>query len=315
MNNNKNSDEEIPKISVGFPLYNGEEFLRTRLDSILSQTFSDFELIISDNGSTDSSVDICNEYEKKDKRIRFCRNDKNFGPVWSFQNVLYKARAKYFIWVAADDKFSNDFLEKNFNILEANENIVASTSKVEWYGPTSDIRKRYRIQSTDSIIKKIYKKIRLNFQRFGTETITGTPDQRSVKFMRNMKTQSHWSLCRRKEVIQSWESQGPSWDLSVMMNLLQYGDFHVIDEVLMYIHTMGGQSVTSFQGYREEAGAKLIFVFFPHGPLTLWFLKRYGTKLFLKNLDYFIWVNLRGFTTIFVSIGVEIKNRFVRKQN
>jgi len=298
-----NFDEHIPKISVGFPLYNGEEFLRKRLDSILSQTFSDFELIISDNGSTDSSVEICKEYAKKDKRIRFCRTDENFGPRWSFQSVLYKARAKYFIWVAADDKFSNDFLEKNFLVLESNKNIVASTSKVEWYGPASDIRKGYKIQPTDTILKKIYKKIRLHFQRFGTESIKGTREERMVKFMRNMKIQSHWALCRRKELIQSFENSGhSSWDLSVMINLVGYGEFHVIDEVLMYIYTMGAQSRSAFQGYRTQKGAKLIHIFFPHGPFTLWFLKQHGTKLFLKNLDHFIWINLIGLLVFYIAI-------------
>ena len=305
-----NSDEHIPKISVGFPLYNGEEFLRTRLDSILSQTFTDFELIIEDNGSTDSSVEICKEYEKNDKRIRFSRTDENLGPRWSFQTVLYQARAKYFIWVAADDKFSNDFLEKNFNILESNENIVASTSKVEWYGPASDIRKGYKIQPSDTIVKKIYKKIRLHFQRFGTETIPGTREERITKFMRNMKVQSHWALCRRKELIKSWEDGGTaSWDLSVMINLVSYGEFHVIDEVLMYIYTMGAQSRSALQGYRTQKGAKLIHVFFPHGPFTLWFFKQHRVKLFLKNLDYFIWINFRGPLVFFMSIGIEIKKR------
>ncbi|WP_353813055.1 MULTISPECIES: glycosyltransferase [unclassified Moorena] len=57
-----------PRLSIGLPVYNGEEFLREALDSILAQTFEDFELIISDNCSTDATEEICREYQAKDKQ-------------------------------------------------------------------------------------------------------------------------------------------------------------------------------------------------------------------------------------------------------
>ena len=77
----KNDSEIIlkPQISIGLPVYNGEKLLRKSLDSILSQTFSDFELIISDNASSDLTPDICKEYLKRDKRIRYVRQKKNLG--------------------------------------------------------------------------------------------------------------------------------------------------------------------------------------------------------------------------------------------
>ena len=76
------------RLSIGLPVYNGEKFLQNRLDGILSQTFSDFELIISDNASTDSTADICKEYALKDNRILYIRQENNIGPFNNGKFVL-----------------------------------------------------------------------------------------------------------------------------------------------------------------------------------------------------------------------------------
>ncbi len=68
-----------PRFSIGLPVYNGEKFIKEAIDSILAQTFEDFELIISDNASTDKTGEICRAYAAKDQRIRYYRNEKNIG--------------------------------------------------------------------------------------------------------------------------------------------------------------------------------------------------------------------------------------------
>ena len=98
--------EELPQISIGMPIYNGEQFLHQRLESILSQTFTDFELIISDNASTDSTGKICEEYARKDHRIRYIRQEKNIGALLNFNFVLKEAKFNYFVWMASDDIIS-----------------------------------------------------------------------------------------------------------------------------------------------------------------------------------------------------------------
>lgn len=307
-----NFDKHIPKISIGFPVYNVERFIRNRLDSILSQSFQDFELIIVDNASTDSTVKICEEYIEKDMRIQFFKTEKNMGVRWAYETVLLKAKGKYFIWVAADDKFSSDFLERNFLILESNKNIVASTSKVEWYGPGSNIR-GYKIQSTDTIIKKIYKKIRQHFQPFGTDPIEGTYEERISKYLRKSNLHSFYGLCRRKELQKSWiDADEIIWDFSVMINLVKYGNIHVINEVLMQIYTEGISSITIIELYHKER-VKLLEIFFPRLRFTLWFYKQHGLKLFLKNLDYFIWNNIKGPLAFFIAIIKLMKNRINNK--
>ncbi|MGI0023127.1 MAG: glycosyltransferase family 2 protein, partial [Nitrososphaeraceae archaeon] len=115
-----------PKVSIGLFVYNGEKFIRKRLDSLLEQTFTDFELIISDNASTDFTSAICEEYAKKDKRVRYIHQEKNKGAIWNFIFVLQEAKSDYFVWAAVDDLLSPDFLEKNVKVLESNKNVVGS---------------------------------------------------------------------------------------------------------------------------------------------------------------------------------------------
>ena len=117
----------MPKVTIGMPVYNGEKYLRQSLGALVSQSFIDFELIISDNASTDKSRDICMEYCEQDDRIKYFRHPTNIGPWPNFQYVLDKAQGDYFMWTAADDIRSSDFVELNYNFLSLNSEYVAST--------------------------------------------------------------------------------------------------------------------------------------------------------------------------------------------
>lgn len=120
--------DQLPKISIGMPVYNGEKFIREALDSLLTQTFTGFELVISDNASTDGTEAICREYAAHDPRIRYVRQSENRGPSANFQFVLDEAVGEYFMWAACDDTRSPDFLEVNFKFLSENPEYAASTS-------------------------------------------------------------------------------------------------------------------------------------------------------------------------------------------
>jgi glycosyltransferase involved in cell wall biosynthesis len=91
-----------PLVSIGFPVYNGEKLLERALDSVLSQDFEDFELVISDNASTDSTSAICQAYAKRDSRIRYYRNETNIGASPNHNRVFELSRGKYFAWMAHD---------------------------------------------------------------------------------------------------------------------------------------------------------------------------------------------------------------------
>ena len=118
-----------PRISIGMPVFNGEKYIREALDSILAQTYQDFELIISDNASTDGTRRICLEYAREDSRISYYRNEKNFGASRNFNRVFELSRGEYFKWAAHDDVHAPEFLEKCVRVLDRDSSVVLCHSK------------------------------------------------------------------------------------------------------------------------------------------------------------------------------------------
>ncbi len=104
--------EKLPHITVGVPVYNGEKYLAATVDSILAQTFTDFELVISDNGSTDRTQAMCEGYAARDPRVRYFREAENRGAPWNINRVVELARGEFFKWQSADDTIAPTFLEK-----------------------------------------------------------------------------------------------------------------------------------------------------------------------------------------------------------
>lgn len=113
-----------PLISVGMPVYNGARTLRHALDSILAQSFTDFEIVISDNASTDETASIVAEYSKLDPRIRLHRNSENVGARANYNRVLDLARGDLFKWAAHDDWISTDYLERCVDAMRADPTVV-----------------------------------------------------------------------------------------------------------------------------------------------------------------------------------------------
>lgn len=97
-------------VSIGMPVYNGEEYIRDALDSLLGQTYKNFELIISDNASTDKTEEICREYARRDGRVCYFLQKDNVGAAANFQFVLDHAQAGLFMWAAYDDMWAKNYL-------------------------------------------------------------------------------------------------------------------------------------------------------------------------------------------------------------
>jgi glycosyltransferase involved in cell wall biosynthesis len=117
-----------PLLSIGLFLYNGEKFLAGAIESILNQTFENFELIISDNCSSDRSGEICRFYAARDERIRYYRNDRNMGAGWNLRRVYELATGKYFKQAAHDDMIQQDYLRLCIDALEADDSLVLAHS-------------------------------------------------------------------------------------------------------------------------------------------------------------------------------------------
>jgi glycosyltransferase involved in cell wall biosynthesis len=124
-----------PLVSIGIPVYNGEKTIDTCIKSVLNQTYGNIEIIISDNCSSDSTAAICRDFANLDSRITLVVQDENIGPASNFDFVLSRSMGTYFMWLAADDSKSQDFIEVNLEFLQKNREYVASTCPNRFEAP------------------------------------------------------------------------------------------------------------------------------------------------------------------------------------
>ena len=128
----------IPSVTVGLLVRNGEKFISETINSILAQTFKDFELLISDNASTDETERICREYAKIDKRIRYVRQTENIGAIGNFNFLVRLAKGKYFKWAAADDLIAPTFLASCIEVLECQPKFILCHSETVTIGGSGE---------------------------------------------------------------------------------------------------------------------------------------------------------------------------------
>jgi glycosyltransferase involved in cell wall biosynthesis len=113
-----------PTVTVGIPVFNGARFIRQAIESVLAQTFTDYELLISDNASVDGTAAICGEYAANDKRIKFVQQERNQGPFWNLRFVTERATGRLLVWLAHDDALHRLFLEECIAYLDRNPRAV-----------------------------------------------------------------------------------------------------------------------------------------------------------------------------------------------
>lgn len=118
----------VPRLSIGLPVYNGERYLAESLDALLGQTFEDYELIISDNASTDGTEEICRTYAARDSRIRYFRQDTNIGACPNHNYTFHAARGELFKWTSYDDLYGRDLLRRCVEALDARPEVVLAHS-------------------------------------------------------------------------------------------------------------------------------------------------------------------------------------------
>lgn len=101
-----------PTVTIGLPVFNGEQYLTQTLDSLLGQDLTDFELVISDNASTDATEEMCRAAAADDPRIRYLRHDRNRGAAWNYNHLVPLARGRYFKWAGHDDLCEPTYLTR-----------------------------------------------------------------------------------------------------------------------------------------------------------------------------------------------------------
>ena len=118
-----------PRVSVGMPVYNGERHLREALESILHQTYTDIELVISDNASTDRTGEICGEFAAKDSRVRYSRNPVNIGIPGNYNIVFRRSRGVYFKWASSNDFCDPRLVESCVHVLDERPDVVLAYAR------------------------------------------------------------------------------------------------------------------------------------------------------------------------------------------
>lgn len=117
-----------PPLTLGLPVYNGQRYIRESLEALLGQSFGDFELIISDNASTDGTADICLEYAAHDPRIRYIRQPRNIGSSPNHNVLVGEARGGLFKWASDDDLYARDLLQRCVEVLHEHPEAVLAHS-------------------------------------------------------------------------------------------------------------------------------------------------------------------------------------------
>lgn len=150
-----------PKLSIGLPVYNGEKFLAQSLDCLLAQTFTDFEIIISDNASEDSTAEICAKYVAADSRIRYIRQPKNIGAGPNHNFVFAEARAPYFKWASHDDLYQPDLLLRCIELLDTHPDVVLVHSYEAFIDETGAVVTpiRYTLETDSQCVSRRFRSL------------------------------------------------------------------------------------------------------------------------------------------------------------
>lgn len=300
-----------PVLSIGLPVYNGEKFIKICLDSIIIQTFKDFELIISDNCSTDRTYEICKEYVDKDKRIKLFRQQKNMGSIWNFNFVLNQARGEFFAWTAVDDILLPSFFEKNINKLIEDKTVVCSTSQVQSFGAKTDslIKK-----STDTLIQRVEKRFRKRFVFVKNYSAIGNYEENIRSYLK-LRGHQHlfYGVYRTEQLKKFFVFENiTGFDWATMLNGLKYGKYFVLADILSQRYD-GGESSHGLFKYAKSFNLNKIDTIFLYWQLTRWCFRHLGPSLFFRNLDCFVKLNLEGAFYLLVDIIRWSKKTMLRK--
>jgi glycosyltransferase involved in cell wall biosynthesis len=225
-----------PRISVGMPVYNGEPYLKDAINSILNQSFGNFELIISDNGSTDRTEEICRTIAAQDQRVRYYRNDQNFGAGWNFNRVVDLATGEYFRWACHDDICDPRLLEQSVKVLDANPSVILCYPKT------------LIINEHGQEVKKYVDGFHLRSQK---------PHKRFSEY-HNLVRYGHgchplFGLIRT-DILRKTACIGayPSSDLILLGELTLHGEFYEIPEYLFYKRDHPNNSVRAHRAFRDR---------------------------------------------------------------
>lgn len=210
-----------PRVSIGLPIYNGERYLRETLENWQQQDFEDYELIVSDNASTDASPDILAEFAARDPRVRVIRQDATLPAFDNYNCLVPEARGEYFAWTADDDLRDPSFLSKLVAVLDERPEVVLAHPQVQVF----------RGDDPSDLKPKVY------FRR-----PCGTEDSKIARVCSVLRRSKTWGnvygLIRREVLARTHlfhQPMGLVGDVGLMLELALHGKFALVPEVLFYL--------------------------------------------------------------------------------
>ncbi|NEP19005.1 MAG: glycosyltransferase family 2 protein [Leptolyngbya sp. SIO4C1] len=211
-----------PRVSIGFPVYNGETYLEEALDALLNQTFTDFELIISDNASSDRTEAICRDYASRDARIRYYRNAENLGAAPNYNRTFGLATGEYFKWAADDDRCEPTLLARCVDRLDQHPAAVLAYPRTVFTKP--DGRKWWTAKVAPRLAAE-------------------TPHQRFEAAIANFWCVEVFGLIRREQLAKtSLIASYYGSDKLLLAQLSLLGPLLLVDEPLFYRRCHANQS-------------------------------------------------------------------------
>jgi glycosyltransferase involved in cell wall biosynthesis len=238
-----------PWVSIGLPVYNGERYLAEALDSLLGQTFEDFELIICDNASTDSTQQICYSYADKDKRIRYFHTPVNLGAAVNFRRTFELSSGQYFKWATYDDLHGPTFLERCVDVLDRESSFVLAYPKAKLIDASGRVISHYddclHLQSSEA-------------------------SERFIHLMQNIRLCNVQYGLVRSAILKKTALMGAfiGSDRPLLAELALFGKFWEIPEFLFYrrLHSSAYSSQKDTSALLEFHDPKIKY----RSPLTTW---------------------------------------------
>lgn len=237
-------NSKSPKVSIGMPVYNGEKFIRRALDSLLDQTFADFELIISDNASMDKTRQICLEYAAKDERIRYYRNDVNIEPISNFNRVLHSASGQYFMWAAHDDRWEPAFIACLVQSLDVNPQAVLAFCRFVDIDDDGRVTQTFKTNWADVFSRS-------KFWQFAFMTLADELTAHKAVHIYGLLRRDALLECGGMVILPNVSNAGE--DTLTLLRLLAKWNFTIVDRVLFYYRAR------SFTTRRDEPLAAYIW--------------------------------------------------------
>jgi len=221
-----------PRVSIGLPVRNGERYLEAALDSLLAQTFTDFELVISDNASTDATPSICRAYAARDARIRYSRLEKDIGGFPNHNRVVELSVGEYFTWGSHDDLRAPDHLAQCVAVLDRDPGVVLCFS---------------RVQEIDERVNP-----RPGRREFLANVASSDPNERWWDLVNGDWVYDPIYGVIRRDVLRRTGLLRPYWDSDrvLLAELALHGRFQRLEEALFFRRVHAGQSCRVFPSRR-----------------------------------------------------------------